>query len=144
MKKNFKNFFKNLWEILTRPDMSILPGQLAFFFILSLVPTLTIIVYIASFMSISLNDISSYFNMNIDPAIVEMLTPVVENTSFHIGLIVLIVVGIYLASNGTNSIIVTANNIYGINQKPFIQRRIKAIVMIFIIIMLFLFILLFC
>lgn len=141
MIKNFKRFIKNLWEILSRPEMTYLPGQLAFFFILSLVPTLTIIVYIASFFSISLKDITSYFNLNIDSSIIAMLTPIVENTDFQFGIIVLLFVGTYLASNGTNSIIIAANNIYGIEQKPFIERRIKAIIMILIVILMFLFIL---
>lgn len=142
MKKRFKRFFTNLIETLTRPDMTILPGQLAFFFILSLVPTITIIFYIASFLSISVNDISNYLNLGIDKSLIEMILPSIENTNFSMSLLFLLIVGIYLASNGTNSIIVTANNIYGIEQKSFLERRIKAIIMIFIIILLFVFILL--
>ncbi len=142
MKKRFKRFYRNLREILHRPDMSILPGQLAFSFFLSLVPTLTILFYVASFLHISITDVSSYFNLSIDNALLELITPVVESTEASFGLFVLLIVGIYMASNGTNSIIVTANNIYGIEQTPFLERRIKAIIMVFIIILLLLFILL--
>ncbi len=142
MIQRFKRLFKHLIEVLSRPEMSVLPGQLAFFFILSLVPTITIIGYISSFLSISIADLNSYFNINFDPAFMELLTPNVQEASFHLGMLVLLVVGIYLASNGMNSVIVTANNIYGIKPKHFIYRRIKAIVMVFFIIMLFLFILL--
>lgn len=142
MKTKLKRFFKNLYEILSRPEMTVLPGQQAFFFILSLVPTITIIFYIASFLHISIADISNYFNMNLSPTIMNLLTPAVENTTLNSGLIIVLIVGIYISSNGTNSIIVTADNIYGIEQKPFLQRRIKAIIMVFIIILLFLFILL--
>ncbi len=141
MRKSYKRFFSNLIEVLNRPEMAVLPGQLAFFFILSLVPTITIIGYIASFLNISLNDVINYLNINMDESIISLLTPVVENTGFHFGLLVLLIVGIYLASNGTSSIIVSANNIYGIKQKSFLERRIKAIIMVFVIIMLFLFIL---
>lgn len=142
MKKRFKRFWTNLIETLRRSDMSILPGQLAFFFILSLVPTLTILVYFASFLSISVKDLADYWNMPISQDLLNLLTPYVGTTEFSFGLIVLLIVGIYLASNGMNSIIVTANNIYGIKQKPFIERRIKAIIMVFVVILLFLFILL--
>lgn len=140
MSKRIKRIGTNLIEILNRPDMAILPGQLAFFFILSLVPTLTIVVYIASFMSISMADIMGYLNIGISESILEMLTPYVENTEFNLSMVILLAMGIYIASNGTNSIIVTANNIYGIEQTNYIERRIKAIFMVFIIILLFIFI----
>ena len=122
--------------------MTILPGQLSFFFIMSLLPTITIIFYIATFLNISASDITNYLNISLDSSIAELLTPSIGNTELSFSLFVLIVVGIYLASNGTNSIIVTANNIYGIDQKSFFERRVKAIIMIFIIILLFVFILL--
>lgn len=142
MKTKSKRFFTNVIDILKRPDMSILPGQLAFSFFLSLVPTLTILVYFATFLNISMNDIMSYFNFRLDDSIMQLITPYVGNTEASFSLLVLLVVGIYMASNGTNSIIVTANNIYGIDQTPYLERRIKAIIMVFIIIMLLLFILL--
>lgn len=142
MKRKAKRFFKNLSEILHRPDMSILPGQLAFSFFLSLVPTLTLLFYFAAFLNISITDITSYFDLSLDNSLIQLITPVVESTEASFGLFVLLVVGIIMASNGTNSIIVTANNIYGIEQTPFLERRIKSIIMVFIIILLLLFILL--
>lgn len=142
MMTRLKRFFSNLIETLRRPDMTILPGQLSFFFIMSLLPTITIIFYIATFLNISVSDITNYLNISLDSSIVELLTPAIGDTELSFSLFVLIVVGIYLASNGTNSIIVTANNIYGIEQKSFFERRVKAIIMIFIIILLFVFILL--
>jgi len=122
--------------------MTILPGQLAFFFILSLVPTITILMYVANFLSISVEDVVNYFNLASNSTIVELLKPSLTNTEFSFSMLILIIVGIYIASNGMNSIIVTANSIYGIDQKPFLERRIKAIIMVFILIMLFLFMIL--
>lgn len=142
MGKRYKRILPNLKEILARPDMSILPGQLAFFFILSLVPTITIMFYIASLLSISLEDVTTYFNIGISDELISMLTPYVSNVEMGFGLFIIMVVGIYLASNGMNSIIVTADNIYGIEHKPFLERRVKAIIMVFIVILLFLFIVL--
>lgn len=132
----------NLVEIFKRPDMQILPGQLAFFFILSLVPTITIVFIFASILNISVTDITEYLNITVSSDIINLLTPNIENTKFNFNMLVLIIVGIFIASNGTSSIIITANNIYGIEQKPFIERKVKSIIMIFIIVLLFLFILL--
>lgn len=122
--------------------MAILPGQLAFFFILSLVPTLTILFYFASFLSISIEDISTYLDVSFSPELIELLTPKVEHTEFNFSMLVLIVVGVYIASNGMSSIIVTANSIYGIELKPFLERKVKSIIMVFIVVLLFFFILL--
>lgn len=142
MGKRFKRVISNIIEAMKRPDIQILPGQLAFYFILSLVPTLTIIFYFATFMKISVMDVSNYLNVSISNEIIELLTPTIGEIDFNFSLVVLIVVGIYLASNGTSSIILAANSIYDIEQKPFLQRKIKAIIMIFVIILLFVFILL--
>ncbi len=142
MWKRFKRLISNSIEILKRPDMQILPGQLAFFFILSLVPTITLLFYFASFLNISITDITSYLGVSLSGDILTLLTPAIEDTSLTFGLIILICVDIFIASNGTSSIIVTANSIYGIEPQNFIKRKIKAIIMIFVIILLFLFILL--
>lgn len=142
MEKKIKRVLSNVIEAMKRPDIQILPGQLAFYFILSLVPTLTILFYFATFMKISITDLTNYLNISISSEIIELLTPNIGNTEFNFSLLVLIVVGIYLASNGPSSIILAANSIYDIDQKPFLQRKIKAIIMIFVIILLFVFILL--
>lgn len=123
--------------------MSILPGQLAYFFILTLVPTLTIVSYIASLFSISLQDVIIYFNLNSNSIIALLLKPAFEETSFNVGIVLILIFGLYIISNGMNSIIITANNIYGIKQRSFSKRRIKALLMSIILILLFLFIALF-
>lgn len=140
MKKRFKRFLKNLWEILNRPEMAVLPGQLAFFFILSLVPAITIISYLASLLHISLDDLAAYFNLSLNSSLIKTLTPVLSDKGITFGILALIIVGIYIISNGTNSIIITADNIYDITPKPFVQRRIKALLMVVILILLFIFI----
>jgi membrane protein len=48
----------------------------------------------------------------------------------------------YVASNGPASIIVTANEIYGIKQSSWLKRRIKSIILTFILVILYLFIIL--
>ncbi len=142
MERRYKRIQSSILEILQRPDMTILPGQLAFFFILSLVPTITILMYFATFLSISIEDISNYFNIAKDSAIIELLTPYIGSTEWSFSLFIVIIVGIYIASNGMNSIILTANSVYGIEQSPWLERRVKSIIMVLILILLLLFILL--
>ena len=140
--KKFKKALNTLNQVLKNPGMTVLPGQLAFFFVLSLVPMITILIYFASLFSFSLTDINAYFNLKFSPEIIELVTPIVEIEGINIGLIIIIIIGIYLSSNGMSSVIVAADNIYGIKQPSFLTRKIKSIIMVFIVMLLFLFVLL--
>lgn len=138
LKKRLKLFFKNFKAALFRPEMLVLPGQLAFFFILSIVPTITLIGYGAGMLNLStdviFNFISKAFNANIANILI-----VHPSNALGAGYIITILIGYYFASNGAASIIVTSNSIYGIENTPFLKRRIKAFLMTFIIILLFIF-----
>ena len=142
MKKKFKSVKDDFLEILNRPDMVVLPSQLAFNFVLALVPTLSLIAYIASIFNITLTDINTYFDLNLSPAIFNLIKPAVAKQELHFGFILILLFTIYIASNGMGSVIITADNIYGIKQSTFIERKIKSIIMVFIIMLLFTFILL--
>ena len=55
IKKRIQDFWQRLWKILSRNDMLILPGQLAFFLVLAIVPTITLIIYFASLFNVSID-----------------------------------------------------------------------------------------
>ena len=140
-KRRVKKFFDNFFNVLKRPEMLVLPGQLAFFFILSVVPILTLLSYVASSMKLSTAVLTDFINHSFGNAIVNLLMPNVSEMSFSFGFILVIIIGLYFASNGASSIIVTSNTIYGIEDQGFLRRKIKAIVMTLFMIFLFLFIL---
>ena len=50
-------FIKKVTKIIAKPEMRVLPGQLAFFFVLSLIPLIALLGAIASKFSISVNEI---------------------------------------------------------------------------------------
>ena len=54
MKRKIKGYFKKLFKILAKPEMAILPSNIAFNLILAIIPILTIIVLIASSFDISI------------------------------------------------------------------------------------------
>ena len=62
MKVRLKEFWQNFLSVLSRPEMAILPGQLAFFFVLSIVPTITMISYGASFLNLPIDFPFSYLS----------------------------------------------------------------------------------
>ena len=143
MKKRVKKFMSNFKVVLKRPEMLVLPGQLAFFFILSIVPILTLVGYFASFMNLTFDNfehiITSFFGSELS----KLIIPEITNVNFSFLFVLITLVGLFFASNGCSSIIVTSNMIYGLEDKGFLRRRIKAIIMTFFLILLFLFILVF-
>ena len=122
--------------------MRVLPGQLAFFFVLSLIPLIALIGAIASRFSIPLEALDEYLLSAIPGTISEMLlnTPVQNDMNFNI--FVFFFSAFLLASNGTHSMIITSNEIYKIKSDNVIRRRLKAIGMTFILVGIFLFLIL--
>ena len=52
--ERLKRIIKRLIDLISREEMRILPGHIAFFLVLSLVPIITLVGYIASFFHVSL------------------------------------------------------------------------------------------
>ena len=140
LKSEVKEFFDNFIKVLKRPEMAILPGQLAFFFVLAIVPTITLISYGASLLNLSTDIIYDFLANAFSEDIAAMLLNVPESAS-GIGLVITMIVGYYTASNGPASIIITSNTIYGEKQTGFFKRRLKSIIMTIFLVLLFIFML---
>ena len=139
-KDNLIQYFKKLISIIKKPEMGVLPGQIAFSMILSIVPIITLLGFGASMIGINMDTIISTLN-NIIPGGAEGLRPILDGSNIDIGLTLMFVWMFYLASNGCNSIILASNTIYGINKSTWLKRRIKAVFMTIAIIIIFLFML---
>ena len=140
-KKSFKEFISNVWLVLQRPELIVLPGQLAFFFVLSVVPAITLLSYFTSTLHLSSNFISNFLAKAFNPKIAEMVTNTLTNNVLGLRFYISLLLGYYLASNGAASMIVTSNSIYGIKDSGFLKRRLKAFIMTIFLILLFIFIL---
>ncbi len=139
IKKGLHDFFK----VIKRPEMEILPGHLAFSFVLSIVPTITILTYVASVFHVSLDFIFDFITKAFSADFANMLLGTNVHASMNINFIITLVIGYVIASNGPASIIISSNMIYGIKNSGFFKRRLKALLMILIIILLFVFLLIF-
>lgn len=140
-KKNKKNFFERFWEAFWRPEMLVLPGQIAFFLFLSIVPTITLIGYACSYLNLS-NDLVQTFLSNIlSKDVASLVAPIITATEITPAFFISLGIGYFVASQGMASIIVASNTIYGIKDSGFFKRRLKAIIMELVIVILFLFIL---
>ncbi len=141
MLEKLKSFFKNLISIMKRKEMLILPGHLAFYFVLSIVPIITIIFFVATSFNLSLNVITNFIEVNFSKEVLEVIYPILDNTGFAVGNVVFLCIAFFLASNGFDSIIIASNAIFNLNNSKYFRRRIKAMLLTFLMVLLFTFIL---
>ncbi|MEG1495199.1 MAG: YihY/virulence factor BrkB family protein [Bacilli bacterium] len=141
MKTRLKSFLMRLYRNICRPEMRILPGQLAFFFVLSLIPLIALIGAIAGQFSISTEAIEQALQNSVPKEVIALIFPVVANKSIGVNMIIFYISAFILASNGTHSMIIASNSLYKVADKDYISRRIKAIVMTIILVLLLVFVL---
>ena len=139
-KGRLKRYTSSIWSIIMKPEMAILPGQLAFFILLSLVPIVTLASYIAGLFEIKVDSVLDM--LGFIPGAVELLVPNFKG-GMGIGVVIIFIWMFYIATNGCNTIILISNQIYGINQSTWVKRRIKSIFMTIMIVLLILFMLIF-
>lgn len=140
-KDNFKKYMLEIWHIICKPEIGILPGQLAFFMLLSIVPIITLIISLSSLFGVNASTIYDFIN-SIVPAGSEYLHSYVTGGSLSFTMVLVYIWMFYMASAGFNQVILISNQIYGIQDSSFIRRRIKAIIMLLLVVILLLFILL--
>lgn len=141
MKHFLNEFSDNLKCVFKRIQAGPLAGQLAFFFVLSVVPILTLIAYGAAVLNVSMDIFQEFLSKVFSQDIVSMILPSVTVTKIDFKFIFFIVVAFYIASNGAKSIIETSNTIYNIKDRNMIKRRIKSLIMTLILVVLFIFML---
>ena len=141
--KKIKNKIKEYLTVLMQPAVGILPGQLAFFLVLSIFPLLTLIGIIASYFSISVDSLIDLMYKAFPTSVADLFTQFVEGKGFDTNVGLFMIIGYILASNGTHSITLASNILYGFPNDDYLKRRIKALIMIIILIILFMFMLVF-
>lgn len=141
MKEKVKASLKSVFDIIKKPEMKVLPGQLAFFFVLSMVPIITLIGYSATFFGLSMKRIVAFLSTSFSSEIASLLVPIIDGKSFDSHLFFFICISYFIASNGSHSIIISSNAIYGIENSTWLKRRIKSLFMTFFLVLLFIFIL---
>lgn len=139
MIERLKSNIKKIIKIIRKPVMSILPGQLAFSFVLTIIPVLALIAIISSTFSISLDTITKAITDNFPSAVSDLLLPLINGRGFDISILVYLFTAFWLASTGAYSVITASDVIYNIRKKNEVEKRIKSIIMTFFIITLVLF-----
>lgn len=137
--KRARDFTLKIFKLLMKPEMRILPGQLAFFLVITIIPLVALIATMAAALSISTETIRIAISSSVPSEIATIINSIMTGNGINFNIIVFYFSAFLLASNGTYSMINTSNEIYKVTPKNIIRRRLKAIVMTFIIVGLFIF-----
>lgn len=134
-------YIQNFYNILMTPAIRVLPGSLAFFLVMSIVPTITLASVLCAKFSLTTIDIADLFGNFLPNGVEELLESIFVGVNSNTGLWS-IILGLILASNGAHAIILASNMLYDIPNKNFLARRIKSFFLTFVLMFLFFFILL--
>jgi Predicted membrane protein len=137
--KKIKEMFLKLWKIARNPMIRVLPGQIAFFLVLSIFPILMLVGVISSFFSISMDTIIAAIADSFPKDVVNLLTPLLTGKVFDTNMGILMITGFFMASNGAHSIILASNTLYEFPHADVIRRRVKAVFIIILMVSLFIF-----
>ena len=135
-----KNYFKRLYDIIMKPEMKVLPGELAFFLFLSLVPIITLVVYIGMILSIGTDSVAVFISKVFPADVSNLLVPYVSDVGVDFSTVIFMISGFLMASNGAGSLIITSNALYKIDHKNFFIRLLKGLFMTILLVILFIFI----
>lgn len=139
MKQKIKGYFKNLFKILRKPEMAILPANIAFNLILAIIPLLTIIVLIASYFDLSIELVAKLVNSIMPEQVSNVIIDVISGKGFDTNVGISNILAFFLASNGTYAIITASDALYKINNKDEIKKRVSSLFILLIIITLLIF-----
>ncbi len=141
--KQIKSFLKSLYQVIMKPELRILPGNLAFFLVLSIIPIITLIGFIASYFSISIDSLVTFLSTTLPKEISSVLLPFIQGKGIDGNIVFYMITGFIVASNGAHSIILTSNILYDIPHSEFLKRRIKALFLTILLVSLFFFVVVF-
>lgn len=138
--KKARKVLNRIWKIFKLEEMRILPGQLAFFMVLSVFAIFPIFgLSGSSFIS---NELINSMDHSLPAAVSSILKALMEVESSGLSIFIFLIFSIYIASTGCEAIIITSNVIYRIKNEMSIKQTIKAILMTIVLISLILFVVL--
>ena len=138
--KKARKILGQFWKIFKLEEMRILPGQLAFFMVLSVFALFPIFGLLGS--SFISNELINSMDHSLPAAVSSILKSLMEVESSGLSIAIFLIFSIYIASGGCEALIITSNVIYKIKNTISVKQSIKALFMTLILISLILFVVL--
>ena len=132
-------YIKKSFNTFNQPEMRVLPGNVAFFFVMALIPIITILALIASYFSISFDSILTFIDNLLPKEASSLIIDVISGKGFDTSVGTFTIIALFIASNGTYAIINASNTLYGITSSDRLKDRIKSVIMLFILLLLIIF-----
>lgn len=139
--KKISLHIKKAIKTFNQPEMRILPGNIAFFFVLALIPIITMLVVIASYFSISIDNVISFIDNLLPKEASNLIIDVISGKGFDSSVGVFNVIALFVASNGTYAIVNASNTLYQVTKSDSLKDRIKSLILLIILLMLIIFLL---
>lgn len=136
MKEKAKRFLHYLYISIRKPEMEVLPGNLAFFFMMMIIPLLTILATIIANLDVGKSTLYEALRTSFPENLATLISSIAGEGSTN-STWILLIVSLILASNGTYSMIVTSNSIYGIKNSSYLKNKFKSIVLVIVLVILF-------
>ena len=131
---------KRLYELIVSKEFQILPGNIAYSLCLSIIPIITIIIYILSSLNIKASTINTVLLEVVPKTILDFVKPLFSSKA-SANQILTIFLSLFVITNGCNTIIATSNSVFNIESKVGIRRIIKSLILAIILVLLLAFIL---
>lgn len=138
----FKYYCKKAFDTFNQKEMRVLPGNVAFFFVLALIPMITIVVAITSYFSVSMDSIIQMIHTFVPEEAGNLVVEAISGKGFDSSVGAFSIIAFFAASNGTYAIINSSNTLYQVEHSDPLKDRIKSIILLFILLMLLIFLLL--
>ncbi len=135
-----KEIRKTFTTILRKPEMQILPGQIAFYLLMSIIPIVALTAIAASYITKSFNYLD-IINTVMPDALAKILIALSNNMQLQ-GVAFILLLYIFVGSNAPSSIIIASNMLYEHKQPSYIRLKTKAFIMTIMIAFLLLFVIL--
>ena len=114
IKERLKKYIHKVCISFNKMEMRILPGNVAFFLVLALIPVITLIAILASYFSISLNALINLINHILPDEAGKIIIEAISGKGITTSMGTFNIMALIIASNGTYAIISASNTLYDI------------------------------
>ena len=138
----FKFHVKKAFATFNQMEMRILPGNIAFFFVLAVFPLITLVILISSRFGISIENVVSLVKSFVPGEAGDVLVDVISGKGFDGSVGMFHFVALVIASNGTYAIVNASNALYQVDHRDMLKDRIKSIILLVMLLVLIVFLVL--
>lgn len=135
-------YIERAYKTFNKLEMRVLPGNIAFFFVLALIPIITTIALLASYFSISVDTIIGFIENLVPKEAAEIIIEAISGKGFDGSIGTFNIIALFVASNGTYALITAANTLYQVEERDVIKDRVRAFILLLILLILIIFLLL--